>query len=90
MIGLFAIYVALQIADGVTTFYSLRRWNREVNPVMVALFGLVGVRAGIVVAKTVTILLGALLLVGPVWLLAGVSLFYAGVVFVNLRTLRWI
>lgn len=90
MTALFAIYVLLQIADGVTTLYSLRRWNREANPVMVALFGLIGVRAGIVVAKTIAVLLGALLLLGPAWLLAGVCLFYVGVLWMNLRALRWI
>lgn len=90
MSALFALYVALQIADGITTFYSLRRWNREANPVMVWLFGVVGVRAGIVVAKIIATGLGAFLLLAPPWVLAGVCAFYVFVVGMNLRALRWI
>lgn len=87
---LFILFALLQVADGMTTYYSLRKFNREANPLLGLMFKWLGVKAGIVVAKCAASIFGFMLISEPPWILAALSIFYAAVVGINLRALRFL
>lgn len=82
---LFALFVALSIADSITTWKALRRpGTREANPVMRWLFDHFGIRQTLVASKLAA--LGVIwYTMGPVtvWVLGGWSAVYAWAIWNN-------
>ena len=89
---LLGLAVALQIGDGVTTFFALKRQGvREWNRIVRWLFGRLGVVQGLVLAKSfgVAVCLAAYAYAGPlaVYTLGFIVALYAVVVINNLKSL---
>lgn len=83
--GLFALFVALSIADGITTYRALKRQGtREANPVLRFLFDKFGTVQTLVATKGAAIA-AVWYTMGPysLWVLAGVNVFYAFVAYRN-------
>ena len=90
---LLGLAVALQIGDGVTTYFALQKQGvRERNPIMRRLFGRLGVVRGLVLAKSfgVAVCWVAYAYGGPfaVYALGFIVVLYALVVVINLNSLR--
>lgn len=83
--GLFALFVVLSIADGITTWKALKRpGTREANPAMRWLFDKFGTVQTLIVAKGAAIVaVWATMGVYSVWVLAGVNAVYAFVAWRN-------
>ena len=85
--AMIAILIALQIADGVTTYMVLTRGGSELNPVVDWLIKKLGLETGLFVAKGVAIALiaGVGFALGlPDWWLALMCVAYLMIVFNNL------
>lgn len=83
--GLFSMFVALSIADGITTYRALnRKGTREANPVLRVLFDKFGIVQTLVATKGAAIA-AVWYTMGPysLWVLAGVNAFYALVSYRN-------
>ena len=83
--SLFALFVLLSIADGITTYKALKRpGTREANPVMRWLFEHFGIHQTLIVSKMAAIV-AVWTTMGPysLWVLAGVNAFYAAVAWRN-------
>lgn len=85
MIAFLLIFILLQIADCFTTIYILGKNGKELNPVLAKLFDWVGVWQGLVITKSIAIvivLIGTKLLPVDVsyWLLGLGNAIYLGVV----------
>lgn len=85
---LFAIFIALQFGDAWTTINVINtNKGHEGNPMMAWVFSKIGIVKGFVVTKVAIIILGYFLL--PAWfLLLGLNLFYAKVVYNNYKILK--
>lgn len=83
--ALFGLFVALSVADAITTYRALRRpGTREANPVMRWLFDRLGIVPALVATKAAAVAaVWATMGVYSVWVLAGVNAAYAFVVWRN-------
>lgn len=90
---LLGLAIALQIGDGVTTYFALKKQGvREKNTILRRLFGRLGVVRGLALAKSfgVAVCWVAYAYGGPfaVYTLGFIVALYAVVVINNLKTLR--
>lgn len=88
---LFALFVALQVADYATTMKGFKRGAREGNPIVRAFQSKLGAKGGTAAAKivaTVFIAVMVYLYHIPAWALGVLCAGYGAVVAWNLRTLR--
>jgi len=77
---LLILFIALQIADCVTTVKILSAGGTEVNPIMAKLFGLVGVVPGLIIMKGIIIVAMYIASLYQPWLLIPAVVLYVGIV----------
>ena len=88
---LFFLFLALQVADYVTTIHALDKGHSEANPVLSALFKRFGPKRTLVVAKLLIIVSFSVALLLGFLSIAALSIatgFYAVVIINNLRVLN--
>lgn len=81
------LLILLQIADAATTILVLRRGGREANPLLLALFGIMGPVPALLITKALIVAL-VLLVPLPDLLMFALIVFYAWVVFNNIEALK--
>ena len=82
-------FIALQVADGVTTAMILARGGRELNPAVRWMIEKLGARTALAAAKVIAIIAFALILDHVPWsVLAGLCALYVVVCANNLRVLK--
>ena len=82
---LLLIFAALQLADIATTLYVLRRGGKELNPVMLALFDMLGELPALLLTKAAIV--GAVFAWGQAWIVYFIAL-YVGVVAWNIYQIK--
>lgn len=87
--ALFIAFVALQIADAVTTWAILEAGGKELNPIVRWMMAKMGVHLGLVVKTIVAVgVIGLLLPKLPWEVLAILDIFYVGILINNVNVLR--
>lgn len=81
------LLILLQIVDVITTLLVLKKGGREANPLMLALFGLMGPVPALLVTKGLVVAL-VLLVPLPGLLMFALIAFYVWVVFNNIEALK--
>lgn len=90
MISLFVVFVSLQIGDAWTTYTIVKKQGgREINPIAKSVLDVFGVFVGLLVLKTLAVVLGLyLMLSGEAVFLASLDAMYAVVVWNNARQIK--
>ena len=83
----FLLFIMLQVADVWTTITGINSGATEANPIMDKLFKKIGVVQGLVLAKSITVILFGLFLY-ETWIMWAFVVLYTGVVANNVYQLR--
>jgi uncharacterized SAM-binding protein YcdF (DUF218 family) len=83
----FLLFILLQVADSWTTITGMNSGATEANPIMDKLFKKIGVVQGLVLAKSITVILFGLFLY-ETWIMWAFVVLYTGVVANNVYQLR--
>jgi hypothetical protein len=83
----FLLFIMLQVADVWTTITGMNSGASEANPIMDKLFKKIGVVQGLVLAKSITVVLFGLFLY-ETWIMWAFVVLYTGVVANNVYQLR--
>jgi len=85
--SLLALLAALQVADVWTTRRILLAGGKEMNPVVRWLIGRFGLLPALLMSKAAVLALAAAFLLPYPWLLGGLCVFYAGIIWYNAKSL---
>ena len=83
----FLLFILLQVADTWTTITGMNMGAVEANPIMDKLFKKIGVVQGLILAKSITVILFGLFLY-ETWIMWAFVVLYTGVVANNVYQLR--
>ena len=85
--ALIAILAALQVADIYTTRRILLAGGKEMNPTVRWLIGRFGIMPALLMSKAAVLALAAAFVIPFPWLLGGLCVFYAGIIWYNVKSL---
>lgn len=86
--GLFVLFLVLQVADFLSTYWILDAGGKELNPLVRKVLGTFGPFVGLLAVKTIAIGLGLFLFLSDEWVyLVALDVIYVAVVIHNLKQL---